>query len=91
MGRLPKKKQKAVAPDPQPVDPAWANQQPTGFVGPNQEPLGQPQQVAQPTPSPQPTEPQDQVLIIGKEVIDGQMVWKVKANYDLGNVGDVIE
>lgn len=94
MGLVRKKKEKAVAPEPKPVEQTWQEPQPTGFVGPNQEPLAQPEPVAQPVEPKQVAKPEQvepQEMIIGKELINGQLVWKIVTNgHNLGAVGDIL-
>tara|TARA_R100001086_G_scaffold218332_1_gene135016 strand:+ start:3074 stop:3310 length:237 start_codon:yes stop_codon:yes gene_type:complete len=78
MGLIRRKKvePKATAPEPAPVEHDWATKDEVEEVV---------EAVVKKA------EPKPQALIIGKEYIDKQYVWKLKANYDIGQVGDIIE
>lgn len=75
--KIPKLKAPRVeAPEPPAVEHDWASE-------------GEVEEVVEAVVKKQESKPQ--ALIIGKEIIAGQMVWKLKANYDIGQVGDTIE
>jgi len=75
--KINKQGEVADVPTPPPVEHNWDGDNETEEVV--EEVKAQPKE-----------EPKQEALIIGKEIINGEMVWKLKANYNLGNVGDII-